>query len=524
MDRQERKFVHDPQQWLRAGAIALLILGIFFRFYQLDEKVYWLDEARTSLRMSGHTKAEFIQEVYTGQVISLDTLQQYQRPGEAIWGDTFNALRGNAEHTPLYFVLARLWTEAWGYSVTTIRSLSAVISLLVFPCLFWFCQELFHKQEKTSQAIAWVALSLVAISPLHVLYAQEARPYSLWTVMTLLSSAMLLRSLRSPGRTWIAYGVTIALGLYTQLLFALVILAHGLYVAIVARRQVISYGLATLGGVLAFAPWLVLLLSQIEQVNAATVATTRQYPLSYLLDQWFLNINRVFINGELNSFNLLLVILTGITLYWLWRKTQPQIWVLIVCLIAVPFLALALPDVFAGGERSLRLRYLIPCYLGIQITFAYFFTTQALWAKRWGQKFWRLVLILLLASGILACAVNTQTQVGWTKSIRKSGYYPIAASWINYADRPLVISDEQSEDLLSFSYELKPEVKFQLVTQPRRLKIAEGYGTVFLLNPSARLKNLLERRDYRLLLLCQDDDDYPGDPVDRLWLLKAKES
>ena len=513
-------------------AIALLILGTFFRFYHLDEKVYWLDEARTSLRMSGHTRTEFIQTIYrdgsTGEAIGLDDLQKFQRPGEASWGDTFNALRGNAEHTPLYFVLARLWTEAFGYSVTTIRSLSAVMSLLIFPCLFWLCRELFEES-----AVSWIALALVAISPLHVLYAQEARPYSLWTVMTLLSSAVLLWAMRSPHpnrshlNRWMMYGMTIALGLYTQLLFALVAIAQGLYVGIVAitakrRRLILSYLLATLGGVIAFVPWLVLLLSHIEQVNAATVATTRRYPLSYLLDQWFLNINRVFINGELSSYNALLIILTIAALYWLCRQTRQRTWAFILCLIAVPFLALALPDLLTGGERSLRIRYLIPSYLGIQVALAYFFATQAIEPKTWGQKFWRLMLILLILSGILACAVNTQTQVGWSKSIRKSGYYPVAAGWINRADRPLVISDDQAEDILSFSYELKPDVKFQLITSPKRLKIAEGYGSVFLLNPSDRLKNLLEKRGSRLLLLCQDEDENPGEPEDRLWLVKPE--
>ncbi|HEY9658481.1 MAG TPA: hypothetical protein V6C65_08535, partial [Allocoleopsis sp.] len=37
-------------KWLVYGMIGLLILGIFFRFYHLDQKVYWVDETHTSLR------------------------------------------------------------------------------------------------------------------------------------------------------------------------------------------------------------------------------------------------------------------------------------------------------------------------------------------------------------------------------------------------------------------------------------------------------------------------------------------
>ncbi len=534
-------------RWLRYSAIALLILGIFFRFYSLDEKVFWLDEARTSLRMSGHTKTEFLQEVYTGKVIDLETLQQYQRPDNTSWGDTLKALEGNAEQSPLYFLLARLWTELFGYSVSSIRSLSAFISLLGFPCLFWLCRFLFDRNvadrnvAESNLAVPWVATGIFAISPLHVLYAQEARPYSLWTVLMLASSALLLWVLRSPQserrsrRGWIAYGVTVALGLYTQLLCGLVILAHGLYVAIVEKQRgkwrwslaARSYLLATGGGVLAFLPWLLLLLHNLAQVNEATSATTRSFPLSYLLDQWFLNLNRVFINGELYSFNLVLVLLASYALFFLCRHTSQRTWLFVLTLVAVPFLALALPDVLVGGERSLRIRYLFPAYLGIQIACAYLFatlTTQIGGAKAWKPRIWRLLLAILIAGGILACGVNAQTQVGWSKSIRKSGYYPVAANLINRADRPLVISDEPEIDILSFSYELKPTVKFQLVETPRQLKIPQGFDAIFLLNPSRRLRSALTRQGYPQLLLCQDEDENPGDPQDRLWLVRQKTS
>ena len=532
-------------RWLRYSAIALLVLGIFFRFYNLDEKVFWLDEARTSLRMSGHTKTEFLQEVYTGKVIDREILQQYQRPDNTSWGETLKALEGNAEQSPLYFLLARLWTELFGYSVSSIRSLSAFISLLGFPLLFWLCRLLFDRTladrtlAESNPAVPWVATALFAISPLHVLYAQEARPYSLWTVLMLASSALLLWVLRSPQSKrrsgWIAYGATIALGLYTQLLCGLVILAHALYVAIVEKQRgewrwslaARSYLLATGGGVLAFLPWLLLLLHNLAQVNEATSATMRSFPFGYLLNQWFLNLNRVFINGELYSFNLVLVLLASYALFFLCRHTPQRTWLFVLILVAVPFLALALPDMLVGGERSLRIRYLFPAYLGIQIACAYLFSTLATQiggSKAWKPRVWRLLLAILIAGGILACGVNAQTQVGWSKSIRKSGYYPVAANLINRADRPLVISDEPEIDILSFSYELKPTVKFQLVATPRQLKIPQGFDAVFLLNPSRRLRSALTRQGYPQLLLCQDEDENPGDPQDRLWLVRQKVS
>jgi uncharacterized membrane protein len=38
---------------LRFLVITLLVLGIFFRFVNIDRKIYWGDEVFTSLRISG---------------------------------------------------------------------------------------------------------------------------------------------------------------------------------------------------------------------------------------------------------------------------------------------------------------------------------------------------------------------------------------------------------------------------------------------------------------------------------------
>jgi uncharacterized membrane protein len=49
--------------------------GIFFRFVSLDQKVYWIDEAFTSLRVSGYTEAEVVQQVSNAPLVSIEALQ-----------------------------------------------------------------------------------------------------------------------------------------------------------------------------------------------------------------------------------------------------------------------------------------------------------------------------------------------------------------------------------------------------------------------------------------------------------------
>jgi uncharacterized membrane protein len=43
-------------------------MGIFFRFANLEKKVYWIDEGYTSGRISGYRESEFLQELGDGKI------------------------------------------------------------------------------------------------------------------------------------------------------------------------------------------------------------------------------------------------------------------------------------------------------------------------------------------------------------------------------------------------------------------------------------------------------------------------
>ncbi|MGA9382223.1 MAG: glycosyltransferase family 39 protein, partial [Phormidium sp.] len=226
--------------------IVLLVIGIFFRFVNLEKKIYWPDETFTSLRISGHTVQEAVEKLYDGRVISIADLHKYQTlNSDRNVSDTINGLAiEEPQQTPLYYILVRFWVQLFGESVALTRSFSAGISLLVFPAIYWLCRELFD-----CTLTAWVAIALIAISPFHVLYAQEARPYAFWTVTILISSAALLRAMRLKTQfSWSLYIVTLAISLYTFLLSGLVALSHGIYVLTREKfrltKTVIAYLLA----------------------------------------------------------------------------------------------------------------------------------------------------------------------------------------------------------------------------------------------------------------------------------------
>src|ERR671933_1481149 len=99
----------SPATSLRFLITVLLVLGIFFRFANLDRKVYWIDENFTSLRVSGYTESEIVKNLSDAHLIGIDELQKYQRPNpEKGLIDTIKSLElEDPHHPPMYYVMAR---------------------------------------------------------------------------------------------------------------------------------------------------------------------------------------------------------------------------------------------------------------------------------------------------------------------------------------------------------------------------------------------------------------------------------
>jgi len=475
----------------------LLMLGLGFRFYHLDHKVYWIDEANTTLRSLGYTTSEVEDTLLTGAPFTVADIRAFQQPSpDHGWAATWKALRGSAEHTPLYFLLSRWWVERFGSTIATWRSVAAIFSVLTLPALFWFCRELFP-----TALPAWLALGLVAVSPLHILYAQEARPYSLLTLMTLLSSASLLWAMRTHRwGAWIVYGITLAVGLYSQLLFGLVAIAHALYLLLLERGltpAVRRYLIVTVGAIAAFSPWLGILISNLATVQRKTASLRKVTPLGKLLDGWFRVVNQMTIDWELAGWNSVLVVV-AIAAFWLLIRHAPRrAWLLLVLIGGVSFLGLAVPDVVLGGERSLRVRYLFPAALSLHIALAYGFSL-VIPAKTWRQRLGQGLLVGLLLIQIASVAVTSQKTVWWNKSRPRSTYYEPVAMVLNAAPNPWVLTESKVSDLLALSYWLRPDIPLQAIPSPATLEPLPQNRSLYLLNGSSETETALSQQGYTL--------------------------
>ena len=496
-------------RWLRTLLIILMILGIVFRFVNLDQKVYWADEAFTSLRISGYTLKEVAKEVYATPVISVEDFQKYQRlnPSKNVSDTVQGLIAEEPQLTPLYFVMVRFWSQWFGDSVTAIRSFSAVLGSLAIFAMYWLCLELFK-----SRLSAWIGASLIAVSPFYVLYSQEARPYSLLMLMVLLSSYILLRSLRQATfLNWGLYSLAVAVGLYSHLFFALAALSHGVYILFRERfhisKTLIAYMLALALGTVTFIPWLVAIAVNRHQAQAMTNWASEKLSLFELVKVWAGNISRLFLDFGFSSslvpfeislalfFPVLLLLLLSVyALYFIYRNAPLKIWLFVFSLIGVTILFIWLPDVVSGDRQSTAPRYSISLLLGLQLAIVYLLSVKLtdksskfteincrsqplmnshvdLCLKQntihnW-KKWWILLTFTLFSCSIFSCFLSFPAQVWWSKSPQYTRHIPYVAALINQAKFPLVITITTNDgDLMrveSLAHLLKSDTKLRFL-------------------------------------------------------------
>lgn len=528
-----------PPSWLRVIIIGLLILGLFFRFVNLDRKVYWIDELYTSYRVSGYTEPAIVQQVSEKKIFTADELQKYQRlNSDKNVTDTVKGLiTEEPQLTPLYFVMARYWARVFGDSIASMRSLPAVTSVLVFPCVYWLCLELFE-----SSLVGWIAIALIAVSPFHLVYAQEARPYTLWILITLISSAALLRARRvNTWRNWGIYAATVALGLYSYLFFAFVAISHGIYVAVMEglrqTKAFKAYLIASATAFLAFLPWMIIVIYYLPQIIRSTPEQSKspRQALSEFVKTWSANISVDFFDLGLRSGTLFdsplpimvvtlatmlaVLILVGYSIYFLCRQTPQRVWLFVITLMGVTALALALPDIILGGRRSFLPRYFVPCHLGIQLAVAYLLSAKISYMPLTirQQKFWQIVLVAVLSVGVLSNAVYSQSNVWWQK--KTNGFNPELAPVVNQTSKPLVVREMPRNfpphnffTIVSLSYWVEPKARYQVVFDGTIPTLSQEFSDVFIIDPSQKLLDkLLSESTIQL---------YPVEPVKNIPVFK----
>jgi uncharacterized membrane protein len=489
----------QARSWAFAAFVFLfLVSGL--RLIGLDHLPVWHDEVFTLVRVFGQP-AELWETLFSGRLLTPDEIVAFQRPDPSTgWGDTLRALAEHPEHAPLYYLLGRLSAMLPLDPVTALRGTSAAVGMLLPLGAFWLMRELFGRGP-----VPWVAAALVAISPLHVLYAQEARQYALWTLLVLAASASLLRALdRNRPRDWWLYGLMTTLGLYSHLLFALMLPVHAAYIWLGAapssdlRRRVqelpirswlLSVGVASF----LFLPWILVLLLGFGATVGHTEWMDRAVGAQRNLLAWGGHIVRAFLDVSPNSqpppvsLLLLVPVAAGVVVY-LVRAPRPRSWLLV--LIALAYLGVVLgPDLLLGGSRSLHVRYGLPAVLAVQLMMAWV-VGSALARGGTSRSVAAIALAVVMAFGGYSQWRILNAETWWNKHF--SAWNPEVARTVNALDRPLVLvspSGVAAGELVSLAYRLGDQVRIRGYGSrdepPTRL---DDFGGLVLLLPSDELR------------------------------------
>jgi len=206
----------------RYGLVLVLVLLVAtgVRFYGLDAKALWLDEA-LSWRLQSFPIPMLI-----------------ARTGES-----------TTVHPPLYFILLRFWTRLLGDSEFALRSLSGVAGVLTVLGTFLFVREVMYfgdwnsPKDATGAAVraGLLASALIGFNAFQICLSQQVRGYTLGTLLLVLSSWALLRALRvgnCRAAPWLWGGYALlALGFcYTHSLALFTVAAQGVFAVLYVRE------------------------------------------------------------------------------------------------------------------------------------------------------------------------------------------------------------------------------------------------------------------------------------------------
>lgn len=170
------------------------------------------------------------------------------------------------ENGPLYNILLALWIRLAGISEVAVRFPSAVAGLLAIPLIYILGRRLISPQ------VGLLAAALLAISPYHVWYSQEAKMYSLVVLFVIASTLLLVEALRSNQRwLWVAYVVVTSLMFYTHVATVLVFVAQAGYIMVTWRRWQSRHKALLISGALLTLPYLPIALWALRVVEGEVV-------------------------------------------------------------------------------------------------------------------------------------------------------------------------------------------------------------------------------------------------------------
>ncbi len=301
--------------------IAIIIFSFILRVVNLNQS-FWLDEAAQVIESSRPLSQQF-------RIIS-------------------------DFHPPFYHLVLHFWMY-FGHSEIWVRLLSV---LLGTGCIYLVYKigQYFGKEK-----VGLLSALFLALSPYHIWYSQEARPYMLFVFLSLLSTFFLLQ------KKWILYSFAVVLCLYSLYFAPFLFLGHLIYVFLFEKKCFRNILLSFFIGVICFFPWLPSFIKQLERgtggifsgwTSIVSVAPIKAIPLTFAK----------FIFGKGTIDNLLLYGLVVIPMFLIfllsiWESYRKREGTKILILFFIFFFTSILISFIIPIIAPQRLIFLLPFFL-----------------------------------------------------------------------------------------------------------------------------------------------------------------
>ncbi len=244
--------------------------------------------------------------------------------------------------------------------------------------------------------------------------------------------------------------------------------AQALYLALrvstAPPRRRIEAAAALALGVIAFAPWLAVMVAGSRTAAADTGWTAGRLSAPLYAGKWLFNAGSVFFDLDYLTLALVPVVLVllaaALWSAWAFARTVPaRQWVFVALLGGVSALALLGPDLVLHQSRAGQSGYLTPLWLAFELAVAGGLTPALLGAGR-RRAFARAATVSILAAGIVSCAVGAYARTWWIASNEKT--LPAIAAALRNESRATIVYVVDDDTLLEILPLARADLGFAL--------------------------------------------------------------
>ncbi|MFC2090948.1 glycosyltransferase family 39 protein [Bacteroidota bacterium] len=428
--------------------LIIIILGVSLKFYNLNHKIFWEDEIYTVQHVTGAHNILDIDPARENEIVNLSYYKGLLKHAshEYTMGEELSAQLRTMNLNPLHYVLLAFWYRLTGDDILHYRLFSVMIFILTLPFLFFLARKLFR-----SDLVAWITTSLYSVSPFIHVFAQEARYYILWAFVLVVLHFFFVYALDKRKLLWWAgYALAGILSLYCSTLSGLILFEHLLFILILYRKEFWKFAGAGLVMILAYLPWLLLILNNHQEVVSSlawhkmsekmpfwapalgitlgyirTFSFYKEYTLYW--DDVFGNITPDLLVETFFNLCILAFLIVALIKMRTYLKKES---VLFILLIFIPgFLLFYFLDLFRNAVTSIWWRYHIFATIPVILIASSYFVGRM-------QK--KKIAAVLIYFGLVAISLYS------VLTIAKQKYWYLAGDWVlEFVNNAELLSDSE---------------------------------------------------------------------------------